>query len=81
MKKHILGYFSNLFKSEVVQPNPEVTSLVKRKVTDEMNKALLAPYTEDDVRKALFDIGDLKASGPDGLHAIFLQEILEYVGG
>ena len=28
MKKHILGYFSNLFKSEVEQPNPEVISLV-----------------------------------------------------
>uniref|UniRef100_A0A453K866 Reverse transcriptase domain-containing protein n=1 Tax=Aegilops tauschii subsp. strangulata TaxID=200361 RepID=A0A453K866_AEGTS len=38
-----------------------------------MNNALLAPYTAEDVHKALFDIGDLKAPGPDGLHAIFYK--------
>ena len=40
-----------------------------------MNNALLSPYTADDVRKALFDIGDLKAPGPDGLHAIFYKRV------
>ena len=38
-----------------------------------MNSALLAPYTAEDVHKALFDIGELKAPGPDGLHAIFYK--------
>ena len=42
----------------------EVLSLVRKRVSDEMNNALLVPYTADDVRKALFDIGDLKAPGP-----------------
>ena len=73
LKNHIRSYFSNLFTSEVGQPNMEVLSLVRKRVSDEMNNALLAPYTVDDVRKALFDIGDLKAPGPDGLHAIFYK--------
>ena len=45
-----------------------------------MNDALLAPYTAEDVRKALFDIGDLKAPGPDGLHAIFYKRFWPMLG-
>ena len=46
-------------------------SLVRRRVTTKMNNGVCAPYTNEDVLKSLFDIGDLKAPGPDGLHAIF----------
>lgn len=68
LKGRIVDYFSNLFSSEVPQPDPVVLSRVKRCVTQNMNDALLAPFTPEDVKKALFDIGDLKAPGPDGLH-------------
>lgn len=73
MKEYIRGYFSNLFMSEVSQPNREVLSLVTRKVTIEMNNALMAPYTVEEVRKALLDIGDLKAPAPDRLHNFFIR--------
>ena len=52
MKYHIRGYFSKLFTSEISQPNPEVLSLVKRKVTNDMNNAPMAPYMAEEVRKA-----------------------------
>ena len=58
-----MGYFSNLFTSEVLYPNQEVLSLVRSRVTTEMNNAPLAPYTVDNVHKALFGIGDLKLRG------------------
>src|SRR3989337_2945077 len=45
-----------------------------------MNNALLAPYTAEDVRRALFSIGDLKAPGPDGLHAIFYKKNWHLLG-
>jgi hypothetical protein len=34
----------------------------------------LAPFTVEDVKKVAFSIGDLKAPGPDGFHAIFYKK-------
>lgn len=45
-----------------------------------MNEALLAPYTAEEVKNALFSIGDLKAPGPDGLHAIFYKKFWPILG-
>lgn len=49
-------------------------------VTEEMNRGLLAPFTGQEVKKALFQIGDLKAPGPDGLHSIFYKRFWEMLG-
>ena len=73
LKSHVTSYFANLFTSDVLDPDPVILSRVKKYVTWEMNDVLLKPYTTDEVCKALFDIGDLKAPGPDGLHAIFYK--------
>jgi hypothetical protein len=39
-----------------------------------MNDKLLAPFTTDDVRKAVFGIGDSKGPGSDGLHEVFYKK-------
>jgi hypothetical protein len=39
----------------------------------EMNDKLCAPFTEKEISDALFQIGPLKAPGPDGFPARFLQ--------
>jgi hypothetical protein len=49
-------------------------------VTAEMNVVLNAPYTREEVKKAMFNIGDLKAPGPDGLHAIFFKRYWSLIG-
>ena len=49
----------------------DVLNVVTSKVTPEMNQGLLAPFSYEEVKHALFSIGDLKAPGSDGLHAIF----------
>ena len=71
MKNITNTYFHNLFTSVVDVLNMDVINKVTPHVTPYMNEALLAPYTEEEVKRALFSIGDLKAPGPDGLHVIF----------
>ena len=43
------------------------------RVTTDMNQILMAPFSREEVKKDLFSIGDLKAQGPDGLHAVFFK--------
>jgi hypothetical protein len=80
LANHIKGYFSTLFSREVTDPDMEVINKVQPCVTEEMNSRLRAPYTREEVKKALFNIGDLKAPGPDGLHAIFYKRYWSLIG-
>lgn len=80
MKALVQDYFVNLFTSEVNEVDDMVLADVKRRVTTDMNRDLLAPYTREDVKNALFSIGDFKAPGPDGLHAIFFKRFLNMLG-
>lgn len=45
-----------------------------------MNRSLLSPFQAEEVRKVLFSIGDLKAPGPDGLHAVFYKRFWDMLG-
>ena len=73
MNVMVRDYFANLFTSEVQEVDHGVLEDVNSRVTSDMNKILLAPFLREEVKKALFSIGDLKAPGPDGLHAIFFK--------
>ena len=45
-----------------------------------MNRLLMTPYSKEDVKKALFQIGDMKAPGPNGLPAIFFKRFWHIMG-
>jgi hypothetical protein len=74
LKPLIFHYFSNLFMSEVNELDPAMMDKILPRVTDLMNEKLLAPFSPEDVKKAAFSIGDFKAPGPDGLHAVFYKK-------
>lgn len=44
-----------------------------------MNKDLISPVTEEEVRAAIFDIGAHKAPGPDGFSAILYHNYWEEI--
>nr|XP_051210869.1 uncharacterized protein LOC127328299 [Lolium perenne] len=73
LKPMILEYFSSLFTLEVDEVDLVVMEKVHKKVSTQMNERLLAPFTPEEVKKAAFSIGDYKALGPDGLHAVFTR--------
>jgi hypothetical protein len=60
--------------------DPILLEKIIPKVTPLMNDNLLAPFSAEDVKKATFSIGDLKAPGPDGLHAIFYKRFWSLCG-
>ena len=58
----------------------QVLDTVPRKVTVEMNAALEAPYSQEEVKTALFQMFPTKAPGPDGFPAHFFQRHWETRG-
>ncbi|KAL9671842.1 hypothetical protein QQ045_009415 [Rhodiola kirilowii] len=54
--------------------------MIPKVVTEEMNEALNAPFTEGEVKRALFQIHPSKAPGLDGFSAMFYQRNWEIVG-
>jgi hypothetical protein len=67
------SYFSNLFIADASLSADPVINLINSRVTDSMNDALCADFTDKEVADALFQIGPLKAPGPDGFPARFFQ--------
>ncbi|KAA3482175.1 reverse transcriptase [Gossypium australe] len=80
MLKVASSYFDNLFTASEMGFDEHLLSLVKRKVTDNMNDYLLQPFTEDDVWNALKSMAPLKALGVDGFLAVFFQRYWHIVG-
>jgi hypothetical protein len=67
------NFFKSLYEVDPgVCPN-ELLDLVGTKVTDEMNTQLCRKFTEKEISDALFQMGPLKAPGPDGFPARFFQ--------
>lgn len=59
-------YFENLFQADTsLNPEP-ILNLFHAQVDDDTNQRLCADFSDDKIADALFQIGPLKASGPDG---------------
>lgn len=57
---------------EVLQLHP--------RITQEMNADLTEEFSDDEIKRALDDIGDLKAPGPDGMPSLFYKQFWNVVG-
>ena len=72
-------YFTDLFSSS--GSNSEaVTSSVMTSITAEQNRILLAPFTDADVKEALFSMHPDKSPGPDGMNPAFYKKIWHIMG-
>jgi hypothetical protein len=80
LKHLVLNYFTNLFTSKVQETDHVFLEKVQPRVTRMINEKLMAPFTAKDVKKAMFSIGDFKAPGPDGLHAVFYKKFWDLSG-
>jgi hypothetical protein len=74
------SFFHQLYtREEDVDPS-EIIELFIGHVTAEMNDTLCAPFSEKEISDALFQIGPLKAPGPDGMPSIFFKRFWSTVG-
>ncbi|KAL9670481.1 hypothetical protein QQ045_008034 [Rhodiola kirilowii] len=79
----ITNYFQDIFVSQVDACGEDWSKefkMIPKVVTDDMNNALNAPFTEGEVKRALFQMHPSKAPGLDGFSAMFYQRNWEIVG-
>uniref|UniRef100_A0A2N9G6M3 Reverse transcriptase domain-containing protein n=1 Tax=Fagus sylvatica TaxID=28930 RepID=A0A2N9G6M3_FAGSY len=62
----LVSYYKTLFTSSTPVDMEEVLNGVTRVVSTEMNDQLIREFTASEVEHALFQMGPLKAPGPDG---------------
>ncbi|KAL9674104.1 hypothetical protein QQ045_030374 [Rhodiola kirilowii] len=70
-------YFDDIFRPSVdadeIDWNQQLECL-RPTITEEMNQALLEDISEEEVRRAVFNLSPLKAPGLDGFPALFYQK-------
>lgn len=64
-------HFRNLFTTNGTHNWGSLLDCVKSVVTREINENLTMPIAEEEVKHAVFQIGGLKAPGPDGFQGVF----------
>lgn len=64
--RHILDHFREVYFSDEPTVGQECLVCIPNLVTDSMNATLMAPFSEADIKEAVFSMGSLKAPGPDG---------------
>ena len=74
MKSIVVDFYKNLFMTEGTSHMDDVLSCVPLKVNAEMNKFLNEPFSDEEVKRALFQMYPSKAPGPDGFQAHFFQK-------
>ena len=76
----ILDYFSAIFKTDNPLSFDKSLSAISTRVSEEMNRDLLAVFKVEEVRVTLQQMHPTKAPSPDGMSPIFFQKYWEIVG-
>lgn len=74
------NFFQNLFSTQPDQDYRNLLRGIAPCITQEMNEALVAIYTKDEVYKALKSMAPLKALSIDSFPGLFYQQFWHVIG-
>jgi hypothetical protein len=80
MKSMAQDFFVDLFMTDPEVCPPQVLCHVELKINEVMNEDLCKEFSEKEILDAMFQMGPLKAAGPDGFPARFYQRHWDIVG-
>ena len=78
LERIAVAYFQEMFTSVSTGSFSQVIHHVHEVVTPEMNNMLLEEFTQEEVKKALFQMNPTKAPGLDGMNSFIFSKILAY---
>jgi hypothetical protein len=73
MQRMTMSYFQSLYTKDPTLDHSNIAELLHENITQDMNNQLCEEFTSDEITDALFQIGPLKALGPDGFPARFYE--------
>ena len=80
LKTFIANQYQQIFMSSTGINMDDVHACVQTKVSQSINDNLAVPFTNEEVWRALKDMGDLKAPGSDDMPVIFYKKFWNLVG-
>ncbi|GKV04880.1 hypothetical protein SLEP1_g16977 [Rubroshorea leprosula] len=78
IKEGVANYFDMLFFEDRWQ-RPHLDGIDFKKISAEDNSFLLAPFNEEEVKRAVWSCGCSKAPGPDGFNFKFIREMWDTI--
>jgi hypothetical protein len=78
IKEMVHNFYENLFTSKACTSTDEVLNALPSKVTSDMNEELCKPYPDEEIGKALFQMGPTKSPGPNEFPALVYQTHWEF---
>jgi hypothetical protein len=73
MEKMARGFFQDLYREDPEVCPEELLGLVQPKISEDTNMEQCKDFSTEEIGDALFQMGPLKAPGPDGFPACFFQ--------
>lgn len=74
IKSMARSFYTQLYSSEPHAHADHVLETIPVKINNETNEELCKPYSNEEIKEVLFQMGPTKAPGPNGFPAIFYQK-------
>jgi hypothetical protein len=74
IKRMADDFFKKLYTRDTDVFPDDLLEHIQKSINDDMNTQLCKDFTDDEISDALFQIGPLKAPGPDGMPGRFFQK-------